>query len=162
MDTQKLRLVQSAFRSPPAHSTLTRVTAARFRLLPSICLPAPIHHSSLPVPPSPTHSCYHSQEPERTWHLKEESKCRRSESLSSVLILKCDLYAQQLMKHFRSQELVLDSEKLLKIRFYVSLQMKSLRSLHALHNLKNLGLGSQVIWPILKILPTTIVHSPKH
>lgn len=65
------------------------------------------------------------------------------------------------MKHFRSQELALDLEKLLKTQFYVSLQINGLRSLHTLHNLKKWGLGSQVTWPILKILPMTIVHSPK-
>lgn len=66
------------------------------------------------------------------------------------------------MKHFRSQELALDLEKLLKIQFFVSLQIKGLKSLHTLHNLKKWGLGSRVTWPILKILPMTIVHSPKH
>lgn len=53
------------------------------------------------------------------------------------------------MKHFRSQELVLDFKKLLKIQFYaslkihfyVSLQIKGLRSLHTLHSLKKMGLG---------------------
>lgn len=99
-DMQKLGLVQPALRTPTAHSALTRVTAACFGLLPSTCLPAPIHHCSLPGPPSPAHSCYHQQEPERTWHLQEESKCRRSESLSSVLALKCDLYAWAAYKAF--------------------------------------------------------------
>lgn len=109
-----------------------------------------------------TQSLYQQSAPERTWHLQEENKCRRFKYLPLVLVLKSDLYAQHLMKQLRSQELALDLEKLLKIQFYVSLQIKGLRSLHTLKNLKKWGLGSQVTWPILKILPVTIIHSPKH
>jgi len=106
--------------------------------------------------------CTHHQQwvPERIWNLWDKRKLR-FEYLPFVLILKSGLHTQQLMKHFRSQECTLDIEKLLKSQFFVPLQIKGLISLHTLHNLKKWGLGSQVPWPILKVLPMTIFHSPK-
>lgn len=62
------------------------------------------------------------------------------------------------MKHFRSQELTLDLEKLLKILFPCKLRLSAAwRSTQP----SKRGLGSQVTWPILKTLPMTIVHAPK-